>query len=500
MATAEKPSKAKAKAATQAKEKEAAAPETMDTQEDAPQQDERSLTLADVANNVALIVKAVATQEPRFTNRALRKLSSLRKKLTAEILATSVQRHLEDGDAKDALLGWLNATGMDSGADDEVVSAEAPSSAHPVEVELYLRLVVTAFLMDSKNLDAACASSTQLLEVFDKLKQRSAHVLGARAFFFHARIHELQGTLSSSRNMLQRALRKATIQGNELGQAIIVNALVRSLLLDRLYDQADLLVSKIKYPESTPNPEAARFQYYLGRIRAVQLDYTVAHQHLIESTRKAPAGAYGFLQHAHKLAVTVQLLMGEIPDRDLFRKPYLRAALKPYYEITCAVRRGDLVAFAKVVTANRDAFLKDNTLTLIHRLRHSVIKAGVRKLSLSYSRISLADVAEKLHLDTAEEAEYIVAKAIRDGVIDAVIDHAGGFMASREVVDVYSTGEPKEAFHQRIDFCLKIHRESVQAMRYAPNAYRKHLMNAEELEQEMEAEEALDELAEDDEI
>jgi len=30
-------------------------------------------------------------------------------------------------------------------------------------------------------------------------------------------------------------------------------------------------------------------------------------------------------------------------------------------------------------------------------------------------------------------AECIVAKAIRDGGIDAIIDHEGGFMASKEV-------------------------------------------------------------------
>jgi 26S proteasome regulatory subunit N3 len=43
-------------------------------------------------------------------------------------------------------------------------------------------------------------------------------------------------------------------------------------------------------------------------------------------------------------------------------------------------------------------------------LRHNVIKAGLRLISLSYQRISLADVAAKLQLDSAEDAQYIVAK------------------------------------------------------------------------------------------
>lgn len=68
--------------------------------------------------------------------------------------------------------------------------------------------------------------------------------------------------------------------------------------------------------------------------------------------------------------------------------------------------------------------------------------------------------------------EYIVAKAIRDGGIDAVIDHDGGFMASRERPDVYSTAEPQAAFHARIAFCLDLHNEAIKAMRFEPDAHR----------------------------
>lgn len=60
-----------------------------------------------------------------------------------------------------------------------------------------------------------------------------------------------------------------------------------------------------------------------------------------------------------------------------------------------------------------------------------MIKTGVRMINLSYSRISLADIANKLQLDSAEDAEFIVAKAIRDGVIDANIDHQEGYIRSK---------------------------------------------------------------------
>jgi len=110
------------------------------------------------------------------------------------------------------------------------------------------------------------------------------------------------------------------------------------------------------------------------------------------------------------------------------------------------------------------------------RLRHNVIKTGLRKINLSYSRIHLTEVCDKLHLDNVENTEFIVAKAIRDHVIDATLDHEAGTLRSKEHIDVYSTTEPMEAYHTRISFCLKMHNEAVRAMRYPPNMPKVHIL------------------------
>ena len=103
-----------------------------------------------------------------------------------------------------------------------------------------------------------------------------------------------------------------------------------------------------------------------------------------------------------------------------------------------------------------------------------------RMLSLSYSRISLRDICIRLGLESEESAEYIVAKAIRDGVIEASIDHEKGFMQTKQAGDVYATREPGEAFHERIQACLALHDECVKAMRYPMNQHRLELKNAQE--------------------
>ena len=72
-----------------------------------------------------------------------------------------------------------------------------------------------------------------------------------------------------------------------------------------------------------------------------------------------------------------------------------------------------LTGFRRVASQHDKVFAEDRTSNLIVRLRHNVIRAGLRRISLAYSRISLADVASKLGLANVEDTECIVAKAIR---------------------------------------------------------------------------------------
>jgi 26S proteasome regulatory subunit N3 len=91
-----------------------------------------------------------------------------------------------------------------------------------------------------------------------------------------------------------------------------------------------------------------------------------------------------------------------------------------------------------------------------------VIKTGVRRLSLSYSRIALRDIVSKLHLDSEEDAEYIVGKAIRDGVIEGRIVHEKGWMECAGAGKSGYGNEVAEVFSRRIGYCMELHNESVK--------------------------------------
>jgi len=195
------------------------------------------------------------------------------------------------------------------------------------------------------------------------------------------------------RSTLLAAHRTACLRHDEVGQAVLLNELLRNYLEYNLFDQADKLREKTTFPEQSSNNQWARYRYYLGKIKAIQLDYSVAFKHLEDALRKAPQNsATGFRIAVHKMAIIVQLLIGEIPIRQTFYQTETRDSLKPYLEITEAVRAGELAQFNDVITKHSALFKQDRTYTLIARLRTNVIKTSLRKISVSYSRISLKDV------------------------------------------------------------------------------------------------------------
>ena len=444
---------------------------------------------ADIKSNFALLDRAVALFDARFSLRALRSISLIRKRLTPDIIGQAIVETfpatVTSGNIAKQLLMAVGRESMQlgrqGGSDTEMDGSEAKTAKNGTkkenkeiipEIDIFLGILIQVFLFDSKKFEQGAEFSKYLSDRIQTLNRRTLDSLSAKVYFYYSLFCEHiaplppspESPIVSIRPTLLAALRTAVLRKDIDTQASVIVLLLRNYLLTSHISQADLLVSHTQFPENAVNNQVARFLYYLGRIRAIQLRYTEAHEHLTAATRKAPSSncATGFSQTATKLLLVVELLMGDIPERATFRQASLEDALHPYLLLVQAVRVGNLEDFETTIADHADTFRRDGTYTLILRLRQNVIKTGIRMMSLSYSRISLRDICIRLHLGSEESAEYIVAKAIRDGVIEATLDREHGFMKSKEVGDVYATREPGEAFHDRIRACLALHDESVK--------------------------------------
>ncbi|KAM7540639.1 hypothetical protein Aperf_G00000025206 [Anoplocephala perfoliata] len=475
------------------------APAKVSVEGDAPK-DVDLLTLEDIRDQIRYIEKSVATKELHFITRVLRGIVPIRRKINSNVLRGLVHTYFAPQSQQWNYFMEFLPEAMDAPPKLNLKTKSPKSGALLPEVEVYLHLLLLIHLLDGNKPKEATKCSSLLMDRTQETGRRSMAVLASRCFYYHSRAFELDDRLEEIRPFLHSRLRSATLKNNHDCQAVLINLLLRNYLHYNLHDQASKLVNRVEFPESAPNNEWARFLYYLGFIKAIQLDYNAAHDHLVSANRKAPQHtATGFKQALHKLNTVVELLLGELPDRSIFRQPELRDALHPYFQLTQAIHAGDLGQFNNVLKTYVKKFNHDKTYTLILRLRHNVIKTGVRRISLSYSKISLIDVAEKLQLDSSEDAEYIVAKAIRDGVIEAVINREHGYMITTEASDLYSTREPMDQFHQRIRFCLGIRNQAIKAMRYPPKKYDNDLESAEERrEREQQEMESAKELSEDD--
>ncbi|URE27773.1 26S proteasome non-ATPase regulatory subunit [Musa troglodytarum] len=460
-------------------------------------------TLQHMKEIASLIEAGAQAKEVRRIVRAVRLTMMLRRKLRAPLVAAFLGYVLTPGSEVFAKLSSYLPKDDDHDMDvDTAASAVQGPAKHSIpELEIYCYLLVLIFLIDQKRYDEAKACSSASIARLRNMNRRTVDVLAARLYFYYSFTYELTNSLAEIRGTLLALHRMATLRRDELGQETLLNLLLRNYLHYNLYDQAEKLRSKAPRFEAHSNQQFCRYLFYLGKIRTIQLEYTDAKESLLQAARKAPVAARGFRIQCNKWAVIVRLLLGEIPERTVFMQKGMKKALTPYFELTNAVQIGDLELFRTVADKYSGTFSSDRTRNLIVRLRHNVIRTGLRNISISYSRISLADVARKLRLDSENpvaDAESIVAKAIRDGAIDATIEHANGWMVSKETGDVYSTNEPQIAFNSRIAFCLNMHNEAVRALRFPPNSNKEKESEEKRRERQQQEQELAKHIAEED--
>jgi len=351
------------------------------------------------------------------------------------------------------------------------------------ETYIFLELLIATELYDREQYRAALTILERLISFSKRANRRTADGVSSRLYQFHAlctqRLSASGGDLSSVRHFLFENYQTACLQQNEASQAMLIVLILQCFVASSLYSLAHKFVEKAEFPESAESPIFARYHYYRGRIDCVQLQYSDSLYHFQQAIRRAPqTGAHGFKITATRWLIVIQLLMGDVPDRSTFKprfdgnndrnNPELNEQLAPFLEITECVKEGDLGQFRRCLSRYSALFEQCGLKKVLLRLRHNVIKTGLRKINRSYSRISWKDIASKLSLSSEDNAYFIVSKAIRDGVISAKIDYKNKFVESADTVDVYSTSQPYSDYAQRIKFCLEIRNQAVKNLRYPP--------------------------------
>ena len=339
------------------------------------------------------------------------------------------------------------------------------------EIYGFIFMVLLTKLIDYKNYKEALDADKNLISFFKTNGSLTINTLKAKAYYYLSLVTEKLNIQDEIINELQQAYRTACIEMDFISQVTLINCIIRYYLNNKNIEMARSFISKTKFTENISTYEDSRYLFYIGKIEAIQMNYSESYTHLSNSFRKAPEKTGdGFKNLVNKYLILVQLLMGEIPDIKSLMKSNRVVdfeEFQPYLLMLKIVRQGNLDEFKKGISVFEQKFKKDGTLNLVQRIRHVVIKAGLRKINLSYSRISIKDITEKLKLENEKETEYIIAKAIRDGVFLASINHEEGYIQSKEIKDIYSIFEPQRSYQSRILFLNNIFVESQKSMKYS---------------------------------
>lgn len=334
-------------------------------------------------------------------------------------------------------------------------------------VQAFIYVMLLQKLIDDGDISNAKEFGDFVLLRLKGANSRTLDHFGAKAVYFISVAYEISGALPQLRQQMFDYYKECCLEQNAIGQATVLNIIIRSYLQQNLYEQARNFIQKTTFPESVSNNQYTRYLYYVGKIKAITLEYSEAAASLTQSQRKGPEfGAFGFRLQVQKLILIVQLLMGEIPNREIFSQKEFQKPLYPYFQVVNTVKQGDMEKFKQLIDKYQRIFKADKVITLIMRLRHIVIIFGLKKINISYSKISLHDIMAKLSLESVEETEQIVAKAIRDGVIEAQINHEQQYISSLPITDVYSTNDPQSVLHRRIKFCMDLRADAVKALTY----------------------------------
>lgn len=335
------------------------------------------------------------------------------------------------------------------------------------EVTLFNILLLILHVIDNKLHDEAFNCLTSLIKTLNAYNNLNrldtVNWIKAKAFYYYALEAERLGKSKYIINDLISAYRTACLEMNDETQVTLINCVLRYYLQTSNYEQAKNFLSKSKYTENINVEEDSRHLYYLGKINAINMNYSDSFSNLTNSLRKAPTGAKGFIATIEKLQMIVELLMGDIPNINTYI--HLNK-IKPYMQIFNAVKKGNLSDFKLILNHHKTIFFRDQTYNLMQRLRLIVIKIGLRKINLSYSRISIKDITQKLNLGSENETTLIIMKSIRDGVFLGRINAETGVVESEEITDVYSTFEPHKAFLRRIEFLNNINNEAKKGIKY----------------------------------
>lgn len=171
--------------------------------------------------------------------------------------------------------------------------------------------------------------------------------------------------------------------------------------------------------------------YYAGSIYAAMKQYESALFYL-EQALTVPASVLSQIMiESYKKFILISLInKGKLPTLPKYTSRIVINQIKPicsiYHELASAFTNFDSDKLNSLVQKYHAILEQDKNFGLVKQLQQSFYKKNIQKLTKTFITLSLADMATKVKLPSAKEAETYMLNMIKDGEIFATINQKDG--------------------------------------------------------------------------
>ncbi|XP_065660616.1 COP9 signalosome complex subunit 3 isoform X2 [Hydra vulgaris] len=161
------------------------------------------------------------------------------------------------------------------------------------------------------------------------------------------------------------------------------------------------------------------------------------------------------------------LLNGKICNLPKYTSPVISRSIKPqsspYTELAEAYSTYDPAHLRAVANKHQSVFHTDKNIGLVKQVMASLVKKRIQKLTKTFLTLSLSNMAARVNLRDASEAEKFLLNMIAEGTIFATIDQDAAMVSFHDNPQDYYSAEFFSKFDSEITNCIHLN-ERLQIM------------------------------------
>lgn len=206
---------------------------------------------------------------------------------------------------------------------------------------------------------------------------------------------------------------------------------------------------------------ALAYFYYAGCVCAALKLYDEALFHL-EQALTLPATAFSQIMiEAYKKFVLISLIgkarvlaLPKYTSRLVLN--HIKQLCSMYHDVAVAYTSGDADKLASLCAKYADVFALDKNTGLVKQLQQSFYKRNIQTLTKTFITLSLADMAHKVKLASAKQAESLMLDMIRNREIFATISQKDGMVSFHDNPEKYDNPAVMDQLTRHMFKCIQM--------------------------------------------